>query len=170
MAPMSFARSGVQALVLLAVTVVLAGAAWVLRPAPLPLAADPLSYELELSAPLVELAEARALFQEGNHFFIDTRPEAGPGVETLSGSFIIREQEFDDDLLRLLDVLYREDPVILFGDGNLMGVSNVAARMQERGFLSVQIMRAGVSAWRKAGGDMGEAYIPELPADPQEDS
>ncbi|PID81004.1 hypothetical protein CSB20_04520 [bacterium DOLZORAL124_64_63] len=163
-------RSGVQALVLLGVTAVLAAAGWALRPNTLPLVADPLTYELELSAPLVELDAALTLFREGNHYFIDTRPDAGAGVATLSGSFVVRERELADDLLRLMDVLYPEDPVILFGDGNLMGVSNVAAQLQERGFTAVQIMRSGVTAWQKAGGAMGEAYIPETPTAPLEES
>jgi len=170
MSRQSFARSGVQALTLLLVAAVLAAAGWALRPDPLPLVADPVAYELELSAPLVETGTALQLFDEGNHFFIDTRPSAGPGVETISGSFVIREKEFADDLLRLMDVLYPEDPVILFGDGNLMGVSNVAARLQERGFTSVQIMRSGLDGWQKAGGALGEAYIPEMPGAPLEES
>ncbi len=164
------ASGGIEALRLLLAAAVLAAAAWLLVHRDLPFRADATAYELELSAPLVELAQARGLFGEGNYLFIDTRPEAGPGAETISGSFVIREDSFDDDLLRLMDVLYPEDPVVLFGDGNLMGVNNVAARLQTRGFSDVQILRSGLESWRQGGGDMGPPYIPEAPGTVQEGS
>lgn len=161
-------RSWMQALRLLLVAIVLASAGWMLRPDPLPFVADPLTYELEVSAPLIELGEAFLLFDEGNHLFIDTRSMAGPEVETIAGSFLIREASFDDDLLRLMDDFFPEDPVVLFGDGNLMGVSNVAAKLQERGYESVSILRSGLQAWRDGGGDISLPYFPE-PSDMMED-
>lgn len=163
-------RGGPEALRLFLVAVVVAAVSWAVRPDRLPFLADSTAYELELSAPLVELQEAFTLFEAGNHLFIDTRPDAGPEVETIAGSFIIREASFADDLLLLMDVLYPEDPVVLFGDGNLMGVSNVAAKLQQRGFSTVLIMRNGLTRWQDAGGEISLPYVPEPRDSWEEDS
>lgn len=145
----------------LLLAVIVAGGNWVGGSASLPLVADPTVYELELSAPLVTIPRALELFDEGVHLFVDTRP-VRPGSEpTIAGAFVIREATFDDDLLALFDVLYPEDPVILFGDGDLVGTSNVAARLQDRGYHDVQILEGGLRGWQEAGGMLGEPFVPE---------
>lgn len=150
-----------QGALVLAISCLLAGGNWLWGSARLSLVADPSVYELELSAPLVEISSARALFDEGAHLFIDTRPGNPQERPTIAGSFVIREAHFDDDLLALLDDLYPEDPIILFGDGSLIGTNNVAGRLQTRGYEDVQILRGGVAGWEKTQGDMGQPYLPE---------
>ncbi len=142
----------IQALGLVAAAVVVAGLSWGLRADSLTWKADPTTYEMELSAPLVEMAEALRLFDEGDYLFIDTRRDAAEVAVTISGAFIIRESSFDDDLLALMDDLYPEDPIILFGNGELSGVSNITNRLQTRGYENILILRVGVKGWQKAGG------------------
>ncbi len=142
----------IQAFGLVAAAVIVAGLSWGLRTDSLTWKADPTTYEMELSAPLVEMAEALRLFDEGDYLFIDTRRDAAEAEVTVSGAFIIREATFDDDLLALMDDLYPEDPIILFGNGELSGVSNVTNRLQTRGYENILILRVGVKGWQKAGG------------------
>ena len=143
-----------QALWLLALSVVLAAGRWAFVGERLPLKADAAGYELELAAPLVEVARARRSYDEGVHLFIDTR-EAGPGVEdTVPGAFVIRPGSFDDDMLALLDIIVPEDRLILFGDGSLALANNVAARLIARGYANVEILKGGLGAWRDAGGPL----------------
>jgi len=111
------------------------------------------------------------LFDEGMHLFVDTRSGNPTGRPTIAGSFVIRETTFDDDLLALMDDLYPEDPIILFGNGSLIGTNNVAGRLQVRGYENIQILRGGVIGWEKAAGDMGRPYLPEgfIPSNDQEE-
>ena len=143
----------VQAGGLLLLAVVLTAASWLLRPDRLPFLADPAAYELDLAAPLVSVKQALVLYEEGDHLFIDTR-EAVADPREIPGSFRIRAYSLDDDLRRLLDVVYPEDPLILYGSGDLLQISSVAARLAERGFTDVQILGGGVRAWQAAGGEL----------------
>ncbi len=142
----------IQALGLIVVAVIITGISWVMRPSTLPWNADPTTYEMELSAPLVEIDEALRLFDEGDYLFIDTRRQAAEAESTISGAFILREATFDDDLVALMDEIYPEDPIILFGNGELSGVSNITNRLLDRGYENILILRVGVQGWKKAGG------------------
>jgi rhodanese-related sulfurtransferase len=150
-----------EAGLILVLTLVLTGVWWLARTPHLPLLADPTVYELELDAPLVEVPQARELFDEGAHLFIDTRPGNPLERPTIAGAFIIREASFDDDLLALFDILFPEDPLIVFGRGDMQGANNIASKLQARGFTDVQILRGGVKSWEQAGGQLGSAYIPD---------
>jgi rhodanese-related sulfurtransferase len=145
--PASFREAGL----LLLVSVVAAGGWWARQPDPLPLAADPAVYRLELAAPLVDVAQALAHYDEGLHLFVDTRVETGG--ETIPGALFIREATFDDDLLANFDFLFPEDQLVLFGDGDLTRTSNVAGRLIDRGYANVEILQGGLGAWKKAGGN-----------------
>lgn len=145
-----------QALLLLGIAAAAAAASWALRDPRLPLRADSAFYELELAAPLVEAAEALRLYEAGDHLFIDTRPVAPGTTATIPASMLVRAASFDDDLLAVFDFLRPEDPLVLFGDGDLNGVSNVAARLRDRGFQDLTILRGGLDAWRRAGGECTE--------------
>ena len=150
-----------EAVWLLLVAVVLTAVSWLIRDPRLPLTADPAVYELELAAPVVEVADALALFDEGIHLFIDTRAGDPTDRPTVAGAFVIREAQFDDDLLALFDDLYPEDPVVVFGSGDMVGANNVAGRLLGRGFVEVQILRGGLKGWEGAGGMVGSAYLPD---------
>jgi len=150
---MTFAwpASGKEAGMLLLVAVLATGGWWARNSERLPLRADPAVYELELEAPLVPVATARTLYDEGAHLFVDTRPPAAG--ETIPGSLFVREASFDDDLVANIDFMYPEDELILFGNGNLSGASNIAGRLRQRGFKNLNILQGGLSAWKQAGGD-----------------
>lgn len=143
-----------EALLLLALSAALAAGRWAFIGDRLPLRADAADYELELAAPLIEVARARRFYDEGVHLFIDTR-EAGPhSGDTVPGAFVIRPGTFDDDMLALLDIIVPEDRLILFGDGSLALANNVAARLIQRGYANVEILKGGLGAWRAAGGPL----------------
>lgn len=140
-----------EAGLLLLVSVVATGGWWALQDERLPLVANPAVYQLELAAPLLAVTDARGLYDEGVHLFVDTRSETG-GL-TIPGALFIREDTFDDDLRANFDFLLPEDQFILFGDGNLTRTSNVAARMIARGYVNVEILQGGLEGWQQAGGD-----------------
>ncbi len=141
-----------EAAVLLVLVMAVTAVSWSLRHDRLPLLADPDFYQLELNAPLIDPGPALVLYDEGIHLFIDTRPLPEGTVPTIPGAMVIRQDSFDDDLLALFDFLHPEDPLILFGDGNLLAVSNLAALLQERGYNDIQILRGGIKAWIRAQG------------------
>jgi len=138
-----------EAAVLIVATLVVTAVSWLLRSDRLPLSADPAYYDLDLAAALVDPADALALYDLGDHLFVDTRPEA---ATTVPGAFLVREESFDDDLLANFDFLRPSDPLIVFGDGSLAAASNIAGRLKDRGFTDVVIMAGGLEAWRQQGG------------------
>lgn len=154
-APAAFRQA---AWLLLAATLVTT-LSWALRGDKLPLTATAAVYELELAAPLLTMDQALVLYDEGNHLFIDTRDHADDPRE-IPGSFRIRTGSLDADLRRLLDDIYPEDPLILYGSGELLSVSNVAVRLQERGYEDVQILGGGLQTWQDAGGELSP-FAPE---------
>ena len=146
-----------EAALLLALSCVILAVSWALRSDPLPLVADARTYELELAAPLVGPEAAIQLFDEGVHLFIDTRGVEPGSVATIAGALPIRAESFDDDLFDLFDFLMPEDPLVLFGDGDLLSVSTIASRLTDKGYTDLLILDGGVEAWRKAGGEVREA-------------
>lgn len=138
------------------VAVVATSVSWILRSDGLPFTADPTGYELELAAPLTGIDEALALYEEGDYFFVDTRPGVEGDFQTIPGAFFIRAESFDDDILANFDFMTPEDHFILFGDGDLLPVSTIASRMMDRGYPNLLILKGGLAAWRKAGGDISQ--------------
>lgn len=136
----------------------LAAAAWAGRTPRLPLRADVSAYRLDLPFPIVTAAEALALYEAGEHLFVDTRDVDPDSAPRIPGSFPVRQDSFADDLLAVHDFLAPGDRVLLYGDGELLSVAAVASRMQERGYEDLTLMRDGLAAWRAAGGPLaGEA-------------
>jgi|GEM_PF-1699938 len=150
-----------EAVVLLLLAVMVTAGIWLARPAQLAWQADPTVYELELTAPLVEVSEALLLFEEGDHLFIDTRTLPTGTHEIIPGAFVIRQDTFDDDLRSYFDYLFPEDPLVLYGSGDLNGVANIAARLQTRGYENILIMRGGLAAWIAGGGETSETEFDE---------
>jgi len=148
--PASFKEAGL----LLLVAVLATGVSWFLRSDGLSLTADPTGYELELDAPLIQIDQALALYDEGEYLFVDARSFVEVEFQTIPGAFFIREDTFDDDLLGYFDFMGPDDHFILFGDGNLLPISNIAARMKERGYENVFILKGGLAAWSAAGGEI----------------
>ncbi len=139
---------------------VLAGAAlWLARPDRLPLLADPDVYALDLPVPLISLQEARKAYDAGSHLFVDTRRGPAEGRLAIPGSFVIREASFADDLAAVMDFVYPEDSLILYGESIPLPVAAVAVRFLERGYRQLTVLQGGLAAWRAAGGPLssGEA-------------
>lgn len=149
-----------EAALLVLLAIVAAAAAWGLRSDRLPLSADLATYELEITAPVLDIAEALTLFDEGDCLFIDTRSDRSDGSITILGAFPIRAASFDDDLYELADTVYPEDPLVLFGDGNLAGTAHVADLLLARGYADVRILRGSVEAWQDAGGEISAFTAP----------
>lgn len=152
----SWSASIKEAGLLLLIAVAATALSWYLHPGGLPWQADPVAYELELAAPLLGTDEALLLYDQGIHLFIDTRVHGEGEFETVPGAFFIREATFDDDLLEYFDFMTPEDYLILFGDGDLFPVSNLAARLEARGYPNLLILKGGLGAWKKAGGEISQ--------------
>lgn len=150
-----------QAGALLVLSILAAAALWLIRSERLELRAERAVYELEVSVPLVEPAEALAMYDEGTRVFVDTRADDENRDEVIPGSFRIRAASFDDDLWEAGEFVFPGDPVLLYGSGDLASVSLVADLLLARGFEDVLILRGGLSAWRGAGGDVTEP-LPEV--------
>lgn len=146
----SFREAGWLLLVSLAATAI----SWSLRGDGLALRADPIAYELELPAPLVDIKTAQVLYEEGEYLFVDTRVRGAGDFDTIPGAFFIRDLSFDDDLLEYFDFMTTQDSFILFGDGDLFSVANIATRMQDRGYQNLLILKGGLAAWQESGGEI----------------
>jgi rhodanese-related sulfurtransferase len=145
-----------EAGLLLLIALVATAGSWFLRGDRLPLTADPVVYELEIEAPLMEISEALARYDEGDYLFVDARTRTGEDFQTIPGAFLIQESSFSDDLLRYFDFMTPEDNLIIFGDGNLLQVSNTATLLKDRGYPNLFILKGGLTAWRRAGGEIAE--------------
>ncbi len=118
-------------------------------------------YTLDLSVPLVNVTDARAQYDAGSHYFVDTRAGDPSQRPTIPGSFLVREESFETDLEAVMDFLYPEDPLILYGAGTPLPVDAVAARLADRGYTSLAILQGGLTAWRAADGPVnGEGAAP----------
>ena len=147
----------VQATVLLLTAALTTAAIWALRPDSLPLRAEREFYQLEVPVPVVDITGAMELYEAGDHLFVDIRDDDERRAETIPGAFRIRADRFDDDLYDLGDFVYPEDPIILFGSGDLVGPVHVADLLIARGFEDVRILTGSVAAWRGAGGETSPA-------------
>jgi len=145
-----------QAGLLLALAVLLAGGSWALRSPRLPLRAKAAFYELDLPAPLIDLDLALQFWQEGQHLFVDIRPEAPAQAAYIPGAFFIRAETFADDLYAVGDFIFPTDPLILYGNDNLQQVAAVAYRFLDRGYEDVSILAGGIGSWQRAGGKLAE--------------
>lgn len=150
-----------EAALLLLVSALATAVLWAVRPDGLTLAVDARTYELELPVPLIPVQEARLLYEEGTHLFVDTRDVAPGSVATIPGALPIRAATFDDDLYALFDFLTVQDPLILFGDGDLLATATIASRLVDKGYVDLQILDGGLAAWRKAGGEIREPDGPD---------
>lgn len=139
---------------LLVLSLLLAAGVWAARTPRLPLRADVALYRLDLPFPAVDAAQALALYEAGNHLFVDTRDVDPSVTPRIPGSFAVRQATFADDLLEAHDFLTPVDPVLLYGDGDLLAVSAVASRLQQRGYADLTLLRDGLAAWRAAGGPL----------------
>ncbi len=138
--------------IVLGIAVILAAAVWGLRPDRLPLRANAEFYEQDLEAPLVTIDEALVRYDEGRYLFVDTREPDQTTEGYIPGAFAIRADTFDDDLYDNQDFLDPGEHFILYGRGNLLPVSAVAARLIDRGYENLAILQGGLAAWRSAGG------------------
>lgn len=144
-----------EAGIILLVTVFCMLAAWILRTPRLPLIADHAAYEFEIDQPLVTASAALELYEEGATLFVDTRSLEQFEQARIPGAMHVRPDHFDDDLSVLLDFLYPEDPILLYGD-RLQATAAVAGRFAERGYEDLTLLSGGFAAWREADGPVDE--------------
>ena len=145
-----------EAGLLLAVAVLLAVTTWAVRSEQLPLLASADVYELELSAPVMDLDRALRAYEAGSHLFVDIRQSAPSGSSYIPGAFTIRQDSFEDDLMAASDFIYPEETLVLYGTGDLQVVAAVASRFLDRGYENIFIMSGGIDAWRRAGGPVAQ--------------
>jgi rhodanese-related sulfurtransferase len=150
--PFARARPLREASLLLALSLVAAGLSWAVRTPRLPLRADLAAYELDLGFPVVPAAEAVALFLDNACIPVDTR--AGAPARRIPGSFALGQETFDDDLREVFDFLSPADPLLVYGDGNLLVAAAVAGRLRERGFTDIRLLQGSLDVWEQAGGEI----------------
>jgi rhodanese-related sulfurtransferase len=143
-----------EALFLLGLALLLAVASWVTRTQRLPLRVEARTYRLDLGFPVLSPVAALALYQAGEHLFIDLRDVDPALTPHIPGSFAVREASFADDLLATHEFLGPQEKVILCGDGNLPAAAAMAARLRERGYSDISLLEGDLSAWRQAGGSV----------------
>jgi rhodanese-related sulfurtransferase len=149
------ARSLREAGVILLLTLICTLAAWLMRSPRLPLIAEREAYEFEIAQPLVDAATALAYYEAGSHLFVDTRQLAKFDQARVPGAMSVRPESFEDDLSGLIDFIYPEDPILLYGD-RLQGTAAVAGRFAERGYEDLTLLAGDFAAWREAGGPVDE--------------
>jgi len=152
--------AGRQASILMLLALFSTAILWAVRPDKLPLIADATYYKLELTAPLVNIPEALDFYEVGDHLFVDVRSDETANGNIIPGAFIIREASMDDDLAANMEFLFPEDKIIPYGSGDLMVPANIAARLQERGFSDLVILKGGLGAWTAAGGPVSQRIAP----------
>ncbi len=150
------ARSLREAGIILLLSLLCALAAWLLRTPRLPLMAELDVYEFEIAQPLVDGAAALVLFEAGSHLFVDTRDPSLFDQARVPGAMNVRPASFDEDLSALIDFIYPEDPILLYGD-RLQATAAVAGRFAERGYEDLTLLMGGFDAWRETGGPVDEA-------------
>ena len=143
-----------EAVVLAAITLVLALAAWFFRSPRLPLMADMSRYELDLGFSVVPARRALEFYEAGSHIFVDARELPPESRAYIPGAFFIRASSFEDDLGEVLDFIYPEDPLIIYGSEQLQIPGAVADRFVQRGYEVTGILSGGIEAWREAGGPL----------------
>jgi rhodanese-related sulfurtransferase len=140
--------------ILMAVSLLLALAAWRLHAPELPLRADPQVYELDLDYPLITSAEGLDRFTGMEHIFVDTRSAELFKSAHIPGAMNLRSDTFDADLREIFDYILPEDRFVLYGDGNLLTTATVADRLSERGYVNIELLGGGLEQWRNAGGEI----------------
>jgi rhodanese-related sulfurtransferase len=148
-----------ETLLLAVLTLVAVGVSWLVRTPRFPLIAEISDYEMDLDYPVLAVSDCLRLYEAGTHLFIDTRDLTGPS-SYIPGAFSICLDRFDEDLRDVFDFIYPEDALLLYGDGRLQATAAVAARFEERGYKVDGIMRGGLEAWRKAGGELSGEETP----------
>ncbi len=154
-----FSRVMGETLLLAALTLVAVSVSWALRTPRFPLVAEISDYEMDLDYPVLAVSDCVAFYEAGTHLFIDTRDLTEPSPY-IPGAFSISLDSFDEDLREVFDFIYPEDALLLYGDGRLQATAAVAARFEERGYQVDGIMRGGLEAWRKAGGELSGEVSP----------
>jgi rhodanese-related sulfurtransferase len=139
---------GILLLISLAVSIL----AWAINPGRLPLKADIASYELGINFDLVNAVDAVQMLNDNAVVLVDIR--SGEPEIRLPGAFPVRQESFDDDFRDLFDFILPEDKLLLVGNGDLMSLSAIAERISERGYKNLVLMRGGISAWERAGGEV----------------
>jgi len=151
-----------EAGLLVALALACAAVAWAARSPRLPLRADARLYALDLKFPVLSPERALALYRANAALFVDTRPAApaqpagGRRPPHVPGALTLRAATFDDDLLAVHDFISPSDPLVLYGDGNLLELSAIGSRLQARGYGGVRLMSGDLGAWRHAGGPVAE--------------
>ena len=139
---------------LVAVSLLLAVAAWFAHPEDFPLRADPTAYELDIEQTLTPVPEALAAYASGVHIFIDTRSRDAFDAAHIPGAMNLRPETFDDDLREVFDWVQPEDAFIVYGVGNLKAAGAVCSRLIERGYANVTVLSGDLEAWGDAGGEI----------------
>ncbi len=142
-----------EAVLLGLLTLAVTALSWIVRTPRFPLVAEISDYEMDLDYPVLTPETCVAMYAAGTHLLIDVRGLDNP-ESYIPGAFFIGLDSFDEDLREVLDFIYPEDALLLYGDGRLTATAAVAARFEERGYRVEGLMRGSLEAWHRAGGEL----------------
>ena len=101
---------------------------------------------------IIDENKAHELLDDGTAIFVDARHDADYAEGHVKGAFSLPAPEKENRFVELQPMLPEESCVIVYcGDPECEMADKVARFLAQLGYKKVEIMRAGFSAWKKAG-------------------
>lgn len=145
------ARAGLEAAVLLALSVLIGLAAGALRRPPLPLRLPDAFFRVESGARPLVLEGARRAIEQGGIVVIDTRDERSFREGRLPGALLLPAARWEERLPEASPWL-QGAPLLLYGAArDVNGADLVAAGLLREGYGPITIFVEGFEAWHAAG-------------------
>lgn len=102
--------------------------------------------------PIVDENKAREFLDDGETVFLDTRHREDFAEGHIKGAFSLPASEQQSRFIEIQPLLPEESRVIVYCGGPECEMADKVARfLAQLGYKKVRIMRAGFSAWKKAG-------------------
>jgi rhodanese-related sulfurtransferase len=102
--------------------------------------------------PTIDENKAHEFLEDGDTIFLDTRHDEDFAEGHIKGAFSLPASEQENRFIEIQPVLPEESRVIVYCGGPECEMADKVARfLAQLGYKNVKIMRAGFSAWKKAG-------------------
>jgi rhodanese-related sulfurtransferase len=101
---------------------------------------------------VIELAQARQLFEQGEAVFVDARPPYQYAQGHIQGALNLPWQEIDRYFLEVADDLDDQKIIITYCDGEACDLSHeLALFLRDMGFGTASVLVNGWTIWQQAG-------------------
>jgi rhodanese-related sulfurtransferase len=102
--------------------------------------------------PIVDENKAREFLDDGETIFLDARHDEDYAEGHVKGALSLPAPEMEDRFLEIQPLLPAESHVIVYCGGPECEMADkVALFLAQLGYKNVEVMKAGFSAWEKAG-------------------